>query len=295
MRKSKIIIPIIIAVLILNTTVVQGDYSVTVGQTFTYNVNTSNWSIKLGSNSGSASKCRIFLDSYDEGTSFTVNVTDVVPTDSVSWNLTVGSTDYEWQNDDFDLMEITLLLFKILPYAVSFANTWAQDAVDSGPTIQTFFFFDLAEDVTFDHFRFLANSTFWSLGAASDTRLSFTQADGNFDESGVVAVFDWIFDGTITYATPYNFEIEGVERFKIAFDTSTGVMQGYRLELDHKGVIEGQNFEMKLNQEVTINGYTLPAFYYDKPAGLPGFEWYLSISAFSAILIVSVILKKKRK
>ena len=295
MKKTKILIPITIAVLILSTTVVQGDYYVTVGQTFTYNVNTSNWSIKLGSNSGSASKCRIFLDSYDEGTSFTVNVTDVVPADSVSWNLTVGSTDYEWQNDDFDLTEITLLLFKILPYAVSFANTWAQDAVDSGPTIQTFFFFDMAEDATFDHFRFLANSTFWSLGAATDTRLSFTQADGNFDESGVVAVFDWIFDGTITYATPYNFEIEGVERFKIAFDTSTGVMQGYRLELDHKGVIEGQNFEMKLNQEVTINGYTLPAFYYDKPAGLPGYKWYLPFAAFSSIIIVSIIIRKKRK
>ena len=182
---------------------------------------------------------------------------------------------------------ITLLLQSLLPVSI-FAPNSLKIYLHGGGS-------DVPFSPTFDHFRFLANSTFWSLGAASDTRLSFTQADGNFDESGVVAVFDWIFDGTITYATPYNFEIEGVERLKIAFDTSTGVMQGYRLELDHKGVIEGQNFEMKLNQEVTINGYTLPAFYYDKPAGLPGFEWYLSITAFSTIIIVSVIIKKKRK
>jgi len=282
-------------VLILSTTFVQGDYYVTVGQTFTYNVNTSNWSIKLGSNSGSASKCRIFMDSYDEGTSFTVSVTDVVPADSVSWNLTVGSTNYEWHNDVSDLLQLKLLLFEILPFAVSFANTWAQEAVDLGPTVQFFFFFDIADDVIFDQFRFLANSTLWSSLAADDTRLSFTQVAGNFDESGVVAIFDWIVDGTITYTTPYNFELEGIERFKIAFDISTGVMQGYRLELDYKGVIEGQNFEMKLNQEVTINGYTLPTFYYVKPTGLFGFEWYLSIAAFSAIIIVSAIIIKKKK
>ncbi|MHA1532398.1 MAG: choice-of-anchor S family protein [Candidatus Heimdallarchaeota archaeon] len=295
MKKTKILIPLVLAVLILSTTFVHGDYEVTVGQTFNYTVNTSNWSIKLGSNSASVSKCRIFLDSYDEGTSFTVNVTDVVPLDSVSWNLTVGTTDYEWQNDDSDLLQIQLLLIHILPHVVSFAgSTWSQEAVDLGPTVQFLFFFDISDD-TIDFFNFFANSTFWSAGAATDPRLSFAQAVGNFDESELVAVFDWIVDGTITYATPYNFELEGVERFKIAFNQLTGVMQGYRLELDYKGVIEGQNFEMKLNQEVTINGYTLPAFYYDKPAGLPGFEWYLSIAAFSTIIISSVIIRKKRK
>ena len=295
MKKTKILIPIAIAVLILSTTVVQGDYNVSVGQIITYNVNTSNWRIKLGSNSASVSKCRIFLDSYDEGTSFTVNVTDVVPADSVSWNLEVGSTDNYWHNDVSDLLQLKLLLFEILPHVIVFATTWSQAAVDLGPTVQFLFFFDISDDVIFDQFRFLANSTFWSLAAASDTRLSFTQVAGNFDESGVVAVFDWFVDGTITYTTPYNFELEGVERFKIAFDTTTGVMQGYRLELDYKGVIEGQNFEMKLNQEVTINGYTLPDFYYDKPAVLPGYEWYLPFATFSTILIVSIVIRRRRK
>jgi hypothetical protein len=294
MKKISILFPITVILLIFSTTFVQGDYYPTVGQIFTYNVNTSNWSIKLGSNRASASKCRIFLDSYDEGTSFTVNVTDVVPTESVSWDLTVGSTDYSWHNDDSDLMQIQLLLFDILPYAVGFAINWDQETVELGPTVQFLFFLSIADD-TLDHFRFMANSTFWSSAAADDTRLSFTQVAGNFDESGIVVVFDWIVEGSITYTTPYNWDLEGVERFKFAFDTSTGVMKGYRLELDYKGVIEGQKFEMKLNQEVTISGYTLPAFYYDKPAGLPGFEWYLSIAAFSAILIVAVIIRKKRR
>ncbi|MBK5115099.1 MAG: hypothetical protein KGD59_13340 [Candidatus Heimdallarchaeota archaeon] len=294
MKKLGILFPITVIILILSTTVVQGEYYVTVGQTFTYNVNTSNWSIKLGSNRGSASKCRIVLDSYDEGTSFTVNVTDVVPLESVSWDLAVGSTDFAYQNDDSDLMQIQLLLFDILPYAVANAISYKQESVDLGPTIQFLFFLAVTDD-TMDHFRFMANSTFWSSAAADDTRLSFTQVAGNFDESGLIAVFDWIVEGSITYTTPYNWDLEGVERFKFAFDRRTGVMQGYRLELDYKGVIEGQKFEMELNQEVTISGYTLPAFYYEKPAGLPGFEWYLSIIAFSAILIVAVIIRKKRK
>ena len=109
--------------------------------------------------------------------------------------------------------------------------------------MQFLFFLDIAE-ATYDHFRLLANSTFWASLAAVDSRLSFTQVDGNFDESGIIAVFDWIVEGTITYTTPYNFELEGFERFKFAFDTSTGVMKGYRLELDYKGVIEGEKFEV---------------------------------------------------
>lgn len=293
MKKIKILIPITVIVLILSTTVVQGDYQVSIGETFTYNVNTSNWSIKLGGNSSSVSKCLIVLYSYDEGTSFTVEVTDVVPDISVSWNLTVGSFVFAYQNDDTDLFQLGSLLLHIVGQAVVYATIWSQETVDLGPSVHYDFFFNTAHAIL-DHFRFYANSSYWS-PIAADPRHTFTQIDGNFDESGAVAIFDWIVDGTLNYTSPYNFLLDGYERFKIAFDKTTGVMQGYRLELDYDGVIEGQNFEMKLNQEVTINGYTLPTFYYDKPAGLPGFEWYLSITAFSAILIVSVILKKKRK
>lgn len=293
MKKIKILIPITVIVLILSTTVVQGDYQVSIGETFTYNVNTSNWSIKLGGNSSSVSKCLIVLYSYDEGTSFTVEVTDVVPDTSVSWNLTVGSFVFAYQNDDTDLFQLGSLLLHIVGQAVVYATIWSQETVDLGPSVHYDFFFNTAHAIL-DHFRFYANSSYWS-PIAADPRHTFTQIDGNFDESGAVAIFDWIVDGTLNYTSPYNFLLDGYERFKIAFDKTTGVMQGYRLELDYDGVIEGQNFEMKLNQEVTINGYTLPTFYYDKPAGLPGFEWYLSITAFSAILIVSVILKKKRK
>jgi len=293
MKKINILIPIFVIVLFPSTTLVQGDYQVSIGETFTYNVNTSNWSIKLGGNSSSVSKCLIVLDSYDEGTSFTVEVTDVVPDTSVSWNLTVGSFVFAYQNDDTDLLQLGSLLLHIVEHAVVYATTWSQETVDFGPTVHFYFFFDTA-DAILDHFRFYANSSYWS-PIAADPRHTFTQIDGNFDESGTVAIFDWIVDGTLNYTTPYNFLLEGYERFKIAFDKTTGVMQGYRLELDYDGVIEGQNFEMKLNQEVTINGYALPAFYYDKPAGLPGFERYLSFAAFSAILIVSIVIRKRRK
>ncbi len=293
MKKMKLLIPIFILFLILNTAFVQSDYQVTIGETFTYKVNTSNWSIKLGGNSSSVSKYRIVLDSYDEGTSFTVEVTDVIPDSSVSWNLTAGSTLLPYYNDDSDLFQLGGLLLHIVEHALVYASTWSQEAADLGPTVHFYFFWSTSH-AFWDIFRFYANSSYWS-PIAADPRHTFTQIDGNFDESGAAMIFDWIVDGTLNYTTPYSFLLEGYERFKIAFDKTTGVMQGYRLELDYDGVIEGQNFEMKLNQEVTINGYTLPAFYYDKPAGLPGFQWYLPFAAFGSIIVISIIVRRRRK
>ena len=79
-----------------------------------------------------------------------------------------------------------------------------------------------------------------------------------------------------------------------AFDKTTGVEQGYRLELDYSGTNDGREYEIYLIQEVTLNGYDLPDFYFDKPGALPGFEWFISIFAFSTIVITSVIIRRRK-
>jgi len=140
MKKIKILIPITVIVLILSTTVVQGDYQVTVGQTFTYNVNRSYWRVKVGSDFASAAKYNIGLTSSDEGTSIEINVTDVVPTTSVDYNIEVGSDTYPSSSDSFSFAYMGTDLFFINIIGMYFSGPWSEGSVSIGPSLHGEFF-----------------------------------------------------------------------------------------------------------------------------------------------------------
>jgi len=272
---------------------VHGVYQVTIGETFTYTVNNSYWNIKYGAVGSTVSKCRIFLDSVPVGTSFGVEVTDVITFEEVSWNLTLGTNIYSWRNNPGDLGDLNVLLFNVRSQAFNIATFWSQENSDMGPTARFLFFIDTADLPMFDFFRSLTDP----LGITDfiNTNDDFTQIEGYFDESGSVAVFDWVTKGSCDYTTPFDVHIEGSERFKIAFDKTTGVLQGYRIELNSEGTIEGQDYEMQMNQEITLDDYTIPAFYFDDPNGLlPGFDWFISILAISTLIFTSVIIRKRK-
>lgn len=273
---------------------IQGDYQVTIGQTFTYKVNKSYWRVKVGGNSGSASKFYFFPSSRPLDKSITIEVTDVIPDDSVDYNITVESTTIPTSCDDFsNALELTMNMFYFNILGIVFNNPWNQMLVDDGPNLNNIYFLNTNED-TLDLFRSYSNSTYlashYTVPAYESTRI-----EGNFDETGTIAIFDWIVEGAIN--TPISvdpFFIEGYYLYKFAFNKNTGVEQGYRIELDFEGTNGGENFEIFMEQEVTLEGYNLPDFYFSKPIGLSGFEWYIVIGGLS-ILAIPIIIYKKRK
>ncbi len=293
MNKIKILAVLILIPLFFTPILIQGDYQVTIGQTFTYSVNKSYWRVKLGSNSGSASCFYFFPESRDIGTDVIIEVTDVIPS-RVDFNYTVGSTIIPFYCDSFNTeldLTMTLLYFNIL--GIMFNNPWNQQLVDDGPTLHTTLFLNVEED-TFDFFRKHSNSTYLN---ESITYPAYQNANfkGNFDESGTIAIFDWMVEGNINNPfTSDPFNIDGYYMYKMAFNKNTGVEQGYRLELDFSGTCGGENFEIFLEQEVTLEGYSIPDFYFDKPVGLPGFKWYTLVCAF-CILIIPIVKNKNNK
>lgn len=284
--------------LLLCPALVQGAFQVSEGQTFTYTVKTSNWRLKYGTTSGSGSGYRTGLvegSSHEEGTSFTVEVTSVIPGSKVYWDLTAGTETTSGSNGGIDWSKnLEDLLFQ--PFSIAFSISSHLAAVDMGPYLEKDFFFDTADDVTFDFFRTLADpSSMASYTTASG--FAINQMEGHFDESGSVAIFDWILDGTIVWTLVTNIVLEGTERFKIAFDKTTGVLQGYRIELDHfNGTVDGQATEIELKQEVNLAGYRLPGFHFKKAGGfIPGFEWFIPMTAIGTIAIIAVIIRKLKE
>jgi hypothetical protein len=293
-KKMMFLIPLIIVILLIQPISIHGDYQVTVGQTFTYTVNRSYWRVKLGDDSGSASKFVLGMNNEPEGTSFSVLVTDVVPSSHVDYNLTCGSYVYPWTADDLNFISLQQTFFYINILSIIFVGDWNQAFVDMGPSTRITLFFDTAEDPTFEFFRHYSNSTYLS-SFFTQTAFSFSQLAGHFDESGSIAVFDWIIQGTIdNLHTAYPYDVDGYLLFKVAFDKTTGVEQGYRLELDYSGTNDERDFEIYLIQEVTLNGYNLPDFYFDKPGALPGFKWFVPVFAISTIVITSVIIRRRK-
>lgn len=292
MRKMKFFVSLMMIGLFLCKAFVQSDYQVSIGETFTYTVNNSYWNIKLGSNSSIVSKFELGSDSYPIGTSFEVEVTNVTY-EEVCWNLTTGTNVYSSNNDPGDLGKIHGFLFYLRSYAFIFATGWYQDVVDRGPRISTLFFLNTDEYPIFDFFRNHVDSSYLT-SEYTWTNNVFRQIEGHFDESGALAIFDWVLDGSFEYTSPSSVHVDGSERFKIAFDKTTGVLQGYRIELNCTGVVENQNYEMNMNQEVCRESYNLPEFHFKKPDRLiPGFEWYIPLIVFVAVTITATIHRKR--
>ncbi|NHJ49094.1 MAG: hypothetical protein FK733_15005 [Asgard group archaeon] len=301
-KTTRFLILIFISGMFICTTFVKGDYAVTVGQIFTYKVEESEWKVKEGSLSADTTGYRINDDTFSPDSNFAVLVTGVVPTTSVSYNMTAGTTTFSGSNVFADLNNIKQ--FCLYPNFIAgggFTSSWNQAQMDNGPSIIRWFFSNIGEAYIFSTLRDLADEAVIS---EFTTTAGYTQTSvqGYFDESSAIAVFDWIYEGTIQGSLP-NTEIEGYELFKFAFDKSTGVMKGYRIEIDLKGIVEGVDYEFYMYQEVEILGYDLPAFFYTQSGGgfiqfLSDYKWYfigIGGGLLVTIIIISVMIRVRKK
>lgn len=292
-KKAILFTTLVIICTLFSKPLVLGDYQVSIGEVFTYTINNSYWNVQLGDESSTVSGCKIFSESVEKGTSFDVEVTNVTTSEDASWNLTVGSNVYSSNNDPGDLGIIHNFLFNIRIQAFYFTSFWSQEIIDMGPAAQFLFFVCIGTGNIFDFLDYISDTTSFH-SEFTNTHDEYTRIEGHFDDSGTLAIFDWVVKASFDYSTPYDVHIEGSERFKIAFDKITGVMQGYRIETDSKGVVEGQEYELHMNQEITLEGYTLPTYYFKDPNKLPGFDWFISIFAISTLVISIVIIRKQK-
>jgi len=175
-----------------------------------------------------------------------------------------------------------------------FNGEWNQQFVDEGPTLKSVHFVNIEEE-TFEFFRAFSNTTSLA-NTFSASAYDLVNFQGNFDETGTIAYFDWFVEGNIVspYNTNFPFNFDGYYLYKLAFNKNTGIEQGYRLELNFKGTNNGKSFEIYYEQEVTLDGYTLPDFYFEKPHGIPGFKWYSVLIGLSIVIIPAIIYKRRK-
>jgi len=89
--------------------------------------------------------------------------------------------------------------------------------------------------------------------------------------------------------TTEEIDLRSDHKVMFAYDTSTGVLLGFRMNTDVTGTFEGTTTTFKMDLEIIRDEYTLPGF----PGSVaPGFESLIAILAL--FVVVPVFRRKKR-
>jgi hypothetical protein len=294
-NKIKLLIPIVLIGILLAPAAIRADYGVGVGEVYTYDVVTSTWSLKAGSNSGEGTGYPFAGAKFGEGTSIDVEVLSVDPTMGVSYEATAGTKTQTGSNSPFDMLGIFLYCFYPFLISSSMSMTWNQTEVEMGPDIIAMYFFD-AETASDFFMGTLANDTSMA-SMATESGFTLDRMEGHFDNSTSEVVFDWVIEGSIEY-TEDNTDLSGYELLQFVFDKDDGYLLGYQIDMDFEGTTEGEVFEIDLDQKVEKAGFNLDSFYYETGGLLggfiPGYEWGIGLFAIASISVIAILIKRKK-
>ena len=265
----------------------RADFDVTVGDIFTYEVVSSQWSLAQSANSGQGTGLQYGGNPFPIGTQFTIEVLTTTAT-SVQWEIDIEGNTATNTNDDTDTTPFILYLYYPITILQSGFGTWDQSEVEMGPFFQLGLFF--LEPIAFsDLFQQLHDQA--STGSFTPSSYwDFHEINANYDTSGSVSVFDWVFNSEYN-DTGCNIYFSGEYYFTIAFDKATGVLKGYHMDLRYAGHINEQPLAIDMQQLIEIRGYDIEKFYFKAP----GFVW---LTVFPPLLVISYfkfITRKQRK
>ena len=270
---------------------VRGAYQVDIGDIYTYDIVESEISFIYGAISGSGGGYQVSDGHFQSGTSVTVEITDV-DVDYVSVEIAGGTKteDVTVSSSMYDMMSYIAL------YLV-----WVQDEIDSidpsdaehGVGLMDFWVADT--DYVEAGLGFFTSGSFTS-SISEIPNFTANEQGAKVETSGSSIIFDWILSGSIVDAGT-NTDYSGTALYKIAFDTTTGVLQGYHFIIGMDGLWEGKMFTIHLSQKVEKAGCNLPDFVFGNKTGfISEHGWQITFVAITGLsLIILIFIRRKKK
>lgn len=288
MKKTlKIILPLVLALTLIGSIMTQASYGVSIGETFTYDVEKSTWNITVDTDSSSGTGFNFLDVKRAVGTQFVVEVTAVDPF-GVDWEMSIGTDIETGSNSPWDVLGIAFSLILPLLFSMGAPGDFNQTEADLGISVSSLFFVD-AEGFS-DVFYEFANTDMEVNITEEVPGINIDQIGGTFENTTSTAVFEWHLDASYTNATTDS-DFSGTYVWQYAFDKTDGHMKGYYQKIDYSGTAGGIDFSYKVEQRVEEEGYNLPAV---SASGLPGFEWFIIVPAIALIGGVTIINKKRK-
>ncbi|NHJ84860.1 MAG: hypothetical protein FK734_05325 [Asgard group archaeon] len=279
-------IQLLVIFLCVNLLIVKGDFNLTVGTIYNYEVINSYWDKKVGDQSSSGTGFRYDQTKYPSTTQISTKVTSVNPMD-VHYNLSIGMDTYEAYDSYLEIVGIDLLCQHPLLMARSTPDEWNQTREDLGIFLFNIFF---TEPSTFgEQLDYISNdtaiSTFFTYTEIVDSHI-----EGYFDDSTDIAVFDWVMNMHYINGS-VNTNFQGEQYIKLAYNKNNGYLMGFKWSYNYYGNISGINCSLNWYHQIELVGYDLSEFYFVSPWVL-SIEWFVIIPL---VVIFGVFCKYKRK
>ena len=299
-----------VGLLLTSISISKGAYQVNVGDIFTYDIVEGQVSYTYGASSGTGNGYPIDDQHFLAGTQVDVNITDVetsfVNIDVIAGPKTEGVACDDWM---FEMMVYLVYYPLEVPYELMYLEP---ADIQDGLSLMDFWIADPAE----------LNSNLGTITSISYpdvfstiVSLDIIQHESQIVTDGSIITLDWIFNVKVTNSTQ-DTDYTGSCLFKITYNTTTGVLQGYNYDFKMSGRYNGTDCEMTIKQQVEIEGYDLPDFQYtvSDTNGLGGFVdfftnelflglkgWHVVVIAVGVLVLITVIITvvasalKKRK
>lgn len=287
-KKTILVVSSFLVLLITSSsmTSIRAAYGVEVGDTFTYVVKQASgeFNYKTGTITTSTTVNGYTLgdDAVPVNSELTINIT-AVDASSVAFNISSG--EYSTVTSTSSLtMGFGLLIGVLFPFLV--LSDEAEFDPTEGVSLGDWVYF-AASDTDWDDFIEAWNTTsedFLNETEGADLSLELGSVLENSDRD----VRFWLYlTGSIKNATE-NIDLTVNHKVMFAYDTSSGVLLGYRMVDNLKGTFDGRTTTFKLNLEIVQKEYSLPAF---AGGGTPGFEYIPAL----LMLTTWIVLLRRRK
>jgi len=305
MRKiAKISVILLIGCLILSPVIVSGNYQVSIGETYTYDVNNAEYEVSKGAYTAYGNGFQINDHQFPNNTTVEAKVVNVDPATEVAFQISSGGQGEVWFSNALDALGVALLVFlPILEYDVIGTMVFndINSTVSKGTGILMPVFWDTA---SFDFFDDLTSESYIS---DITTEPEFQDLDiyAEYEEVGSEMIFDWYLIGSMDVTATYTQDYEVEHQVKMVYDLATGVLQGIRVISTATGTHSGQSLDYYMDYFAELQGYDLADFLYGPSTPTPtipstpptstiGFGW-IAILLAGSILLIPIILRKMRK
>ncbi|MHA1212523.1 MAG: choice-of-anchor S family protein [Candidatus Heimdallarchaeota archaeon] len=129
------------------------------------------------------------------------------------------------------------------------------------------------------------------------------QAKAELNTTTDECLFEWYVNGTyFDDVAEMNFDF--TYNLKFAYEMSTGLLLGMRVDLDISGINTGDNLVIRIQSEVEREGYTLDEFILPSGDGFnlgdifsnlfPAFQWWIVPLTLVPISFIGIIVKRRR-
>lgn len=281
-KRIKILLAILLVSQFLGVSYAQASFTLNVGDIYTYDVKDSWWIYYVGEDESLGTGFRFNDEHYfcDEDILVTVAYVDYI---TAEFNVSIGDYSGTFGITPMQMFGFVSLLQHPADILVGVSN-WIISEEPLYLELKHMYHFNPSQ--WDDFFELLEDEDFIAEEYPNDEHTTYSDVGGDFDDSGDIAVLDWVMDAE-TIDEDHGTNYGGTYSLTIEYDLTTGMLQRYQIDFHYAGTYEHTTVDLSSHQEIELKE-TNPT------NNSPGFLAILAIQVFTGLGLYNLLKRKKK-